>query len=171
MPKFKVGDKLIHPVYGLGTLVAIEKETDESTDTDYYVIELGPGEARLATPVDKAQELGLHRPIPKKDRDNLTKLFAGRPRRLDEDYRKRRSSLTDRLREGSYEEIGRVVRDLVWWQSKGKANAGDRRLLKRAKGLLAEELAASDGVTTDEASARIEAALERRISGSEDKGK
>jgi hypothetical protein len=39
-------------------------------------------------------------------------------------------------------------------------------LLKRSKELLAKELAASDGVTEEEALERIEEALERRLSGS-----
>ena len=39
-------------------------------------------------------------------------------------------------------------------------------MLQRAKGLLAKELAASDGVSEGEALDRIDAALERRLSAS-----
>ena len=39
-------------------------------------------------------------------------------------------------------------------------------MLQRAKSLLAKELAASDGVTEEEALVRIDAALERRMSTS-----
>jgi RNA polymerase-interacting CarD/CdnL/TRCF family regulator len=37
-------------------------------------------------------------------------------------------------------------------------------MLQRAKGLLAKELAASDGVSEEEALERIDSALERRLS-------
>jgi len=171
MARFKIGDKLIHPVYGVGTLVSIEKQGNDGMAKYYYVIELSHGEARLTTPVEKAEELGLRKPISKEHRETLWKLFAGRPRRLEDDYRKRRSSIVDRLREGSFEEIGGVVRDLVWWRSKRRANAGDRRLLKRAKELLAEELATCDGIELGQAMERIDTALERRLSGLEGQDK
>ena len=168
MAEFKIGDKLIHPVYGVGTLISIEERANDGTVTECYVIELARDKGRLTTPVDKAEELGLRRPISRGDRRELLKIFAGRPRRLAEDYRKRRGNIADRLREGNFVEIGWVVRDLAWRRSQGQANTGDRRLLSRAQDLLAEELAASDGVRVEEATERISSALERRFSASED---
>ena len=44
----------------------------------------------------------------------------------------------------------------------------DRRLLKRVKEVLAEELAASDGVAKDEAMKRIESVIERKVSAWEE---
>ena len=166
--EFKIGDKLMHPIYGVGTLVSIEKQGDDGQAMNYYVIELSHGKGRLATPVEKAEELGLRKPVSKEERRKLSKLFSGRPRKLDEDPRKRRKDIADRLREGNFVEIGWVVRDLAWRRSQGQANTGDRRLLSRAQDLLAEELAASDGVRVEEATERISSALERRFSASED---
>ena len=168
MMEFEIGDKLMHPTYGAGTIVSIEKQGQDGQTMDCYVIELERDRGRLATPVEKAEELGLRKPVSKDERRKLSKLFAGRPRRLDEDPRKRRQNISERLKEGNFAEIGWVVRDLVWRQTHGHANTGDRRLLARAKDLLAEELAASDGVKLEEAVERIESALERRFSTSED---
>ena len=165
MAEFKIGDRLIHPLYGAGTVVSIEKQGNDGMATDHYVIQLARAEGRLVTPVDKAEELGLRKPIAKGDRRKLSKLFAGRPRRLETNYQKRRANIADRLTAGSFAEIGWVVRDLAWRQKNGQATTGDRRLLKRAKDLLATELAASDGTQKDEAIARIESVLERRLSG------
>ncbi len=60
--------------------------------------------------------------------------------------------------------MGRVIRDLAWLDSRGGLNTNARRLLKRARMLLAEELAAAEGIEIDEAISRVEAALERRVS-------
>jgi CarD family transcriptional regulator len=169
MTEFKIGDRLLHPVYGAGTLVSIEKRQTDGTTGQYYVIELVHGKGRLLTPVEKSHELGLRKPVAKGDRRELSKVFSGRPRRLAEDYRKRRSVIDQRLREGSYVEVGRVVRDLTWVEKHGRATTGDRRLLQRAKELLAKELAASDRIAEEEAMERIEAALEGRLPGKEGK--
>lgn len=169
--EFKIGDRLVHPVYGVGTLVSIEKQGNDGMTMEYYVIELDRDKGRLATPVEKAEELGLRKPISKGDRRELSKVFAGRPRRLAEDPRKRRKDISDRLRDGSFVDIGRVVRDLAWLRGAKQANAGDRRLLTRAKDLLAEELAASDGIEVDEAMQRVESVLQRRFASLEEKVK
>ena len=168
MARFRTGDKVLHPLYGAGTVVAIEEERDNGTVRDYYVIELVRRTGRLMTPVDMAEQIGLRKPISKKDRARLLKILSGTPRTLSEDYPKRRKGIRKTLREGSFVEIGQVVRDLAWRQSEGDATMGDRRLLKRAKEVLAEELAASDGVAKDEAMERIESVIERKVSGWEE---
>lgn len=170
MTEFKVGDKVLHPVYGSGILTSIEERTDDGKTGEYYVIELAQGKGRLVTPVQKAEQLGLRKPVSKRNRSTLSRVFSGRPRKLPEDYRKRRGGINERLREGSFVDVGRVVRDLAWVERRGQATTGDRRLLQRAKGLLAEELAASDDIEEEEAMERIEAALERRMPPQEESG-
>jgi CarD family transcriptional regulator len=164
MGKLRIGDTVVHPLYGAGTLVSVQEERDEGVDTDYYVIELDRAKARLLTPVDKAEEVGLRKPISKKQRAKLLKGLGGTPRRLPREYPQRRKKITNAFTEGSFVGIGRVVRDLAWRASEGQASVGDRRLLRRAKDLLAVELAASDRLEEEEAMERIEAVLEQRVS-------
>lgn len=170
MEELEIGDTVLHPIYGAGELVCIEQHGRDGENADYYVIELVEGKGRLLTPVDKAEDLGLRKPVTKSERRTLSKVFSGAPRRLSEDYRKRRVVIDQRLRDGSFTEVGRVVRDLAWVENQGAATTGDRRLLKRAKELLAKELAASDGISEEEALATIEAALEERMSGAPSEG-
>ncbi len=164
MAKFKVGERLIHPVYGAGTVVAYEKREEEGDTREYYVIELETPNGRLLTPVEQAGQLGLRKLVEKGARPPLWKVFAGRPRKLSPDYGERQADIAKRLRRGSFTEVGRVIRDLAWLDSRGRLNMNDRRLFKRAKGLLAEELAAAEGIEIDEATSRVGSALERRVS-------
>jgi len=164
MAKFGVGERLMHPVHGAGTVVAYEKLEEEGHTKEYYVIELDTPNGRLLTPVEQADQLGLRKVMEKRDLPPLGKVLAGRPRKLSLDYRKRQADIAKRLRRGSYAEVGRVIRDLAWLDSRGGLNMNDRRLLKRAKAVLAEELAAVEGIEIDEAISRVESALERRVS-------
>ena len=164
MAKFRVGERLIHPVHGAGTVVAYEKLEEEVHTKEYYVIELDTPNGRLLTPVEQADRLGLRKVVEKRDRPPLWKVLAGHPRKLSPDYRKRQADIAKRLRRGSFTEVGRVIRDLAWLDSRGGLNMNDRRLLKRAKAVLAEELAAVEGMEIDEALSRVESALEGRVS-------
>jgi CarD family transcriptional regulator len=164
MGKLRIGDTVVHPLYGVGTLVSVQEEGEKGMDTDYYVIELKRAKARLLTPVNKAEDVGLRKPISKKQRAKLLRVLGGTPRRLPGEYPQRRKKITNASTEGSFVDIGRVVRDLAWRASEGEASVGDRRLLRRAKDLLAVELAASDGIEEEEAMEGIEAVLEQRVS-------
>jgi CarD family transcriptional regulator len=164
MTEFRIGDKLFHPVHGVGTLVDLEKETKNGEVTDYLVISLTESNGILMTPVERAEEIGMRKVVKKRNRPALWKLFAGRPRKLPKNYRRRSAQIGERLVEGGFKEIGRLIRDLAWREVRSGLNSYDRRIFKRAKGLLAQELAVSERIETDEAMERIESALERRLS-------
>jgi CarD family transcriptional regulator len=164
MGEFKIGDKLTHLLHAVGTLVSIKRQRKNDAVTDRCVMEWGPNQARRKTSVDKGKDLGLRNPISEKDRGELVRIFAERPRRLAQDYQKRRSDIVDTLREGNLVEIGRVVRDLAWRKERGKADVWDRLLLERAKALLAEQLAVCERIEVHQAMERIKSMLERRVS-------
>lgn len=163
MIKFHVGDRLLHPRYGPGTLVSVEELSDNGEVEEYYVIQLTRRKGRLLTPVEKAESVGLHKPGSKEDVRKLWKVLARQPKEMSSDYRKRRREARRTFREGSLIDVGRVVRDLAWRKSEGVATMGDRRLLKRAKNLLAEELAALDSMDKNEATERVESVLEEQL--------
>jgi len=37
--KLRIGDTVVHPPYGVGTLVSVQEEGDKGVDRDYCVIE------------------------------------------------------------------------------------------------------------------------------------
>lgn len=159
MTRFDVGDRLLPPRYGPGTLVSIEELPDNGEVREYYVIQLTRREGRLLTPVEKADNVGLHRPRSKEDRREVWNVLAKAPREMPSDYRKRLREARTIFKEGSLIDMGGLVRDLAWRKREGEASMGDRRLLKRAKDLLAEELAASDAMDKSEATERVESVL------------
>ena len=160
---FEVGDRVLHPRYGPGTLTSVKKMKDDGEVKQYYVIQLTRRKGRLLTPVEKADKVGLHSPRSREDRDDLWEVIAREPKEMPSDFRKRRKEIRTTFRSGSLTDMGRVVRDLAWRQAEGEATTGDRRLLKRAKDLVAEELAAMGTMKKSEAEERVEEVLETRF--------
>ena len=60
---FEVGDNVVHPVYGAGTITRIEKRLEGGRDVAYYVIPTEPGTTNLLVPADSARDLGLREVI------------------------------------------------------------------------------------------------------------
>lgn len=171
MRGFKIGDKLFHPVYGTGTLVDLKKDTGSEDGAEYLVISLTAHDGRFMIPLDRVDESGVRKVIQERNRPSLGRLFGGRPRQLSDNHLKRRQEIEKRLTEARFKDIGHLIRDLASRQATSGLNAYERRVLKRAKGLLAQEFAASEDIDTDTAMEQIDAALERRLSRSQEQGK
>ena len=60
---FNIGDKVIHPAYGAGSIVDIAEKQIGDEQRTYYVIELLMQTGTLMVPVTRANDFGLRSPI------------------------------------------------------------------------------------------------------------
>ena len=56
---FKVGDKIVYPMHGAGTIEAIEQKEMLGDEKDYYIIRMPIGGMKLMVPTDKAENIGI----------------------------------------------------------------------------------------------------------------
>ena len=62
---FKVGDKIVYPMHGAGTIDSIEEKEILGEKQQYYVINM-PGEVKIMVPTAKAQSMGVRSVVDKK---------------------------------------------------------------------------------------------------------
>ena len=55
---FNVGDKIVYPMHGAGTIDAIENKNILGEEQSYYVIKM-PGEVKVMVPTEKAEQIGV----------------------------------------------------------------------------------------------------------------
>ena len=55
---FNVGDKIVYPMHGAGTIDAIEQKDILGEKQDYYIIKM-PGEVKVMVPIAKASDVGV----------------------------------------------------------------------------------------------------------------
>ena len=58
---FNVGDKIVYPMHGAGTIDAIEEKDILGEKQAYYIIKM-PGEVKVMVPTAKAEEIGKNNP-------------------------------------------------------------------------------------------------------------
>ena len=68
---FNVGDKIVYPMHGAGTIHAIEKKSILNEEQDYYIISM-PGEVKVMVPTQKAEEIGVRNIIDNALHVNIT---------------------------------------------------------------------------------------------------
>jgi CarD family transcriptional regulator len=155
---FNVGDKVIHPAYGAGTILDIEEKRINEQQCIYYIIDLLTQAGTLMVPVSRAGELGLRSPVEKPD-DVLT-VLTSEPELLSNDHRERQESISIDIRSGDVLRITEAVRNLAYRDREDRLTEADLKLYRQAQDLLAGELALSQNVDMETARDQVTSVLE-----------
>ena len=155
--EYRVGDNVVHPIHGVGRIAAIGKKRLTGEERTYY--EVVTPKTTLWVPIDSSQAVGLRRLTPKLDLPSYRRVLKSRPLVLDDDRTKRRTELTERMKDSSFQALCEIVRDLTASGRRKPLGTADATLLKRAHDHLSEEWASADGITIAAASEEIDALI------------
>ncbi len=115
--QFNVGDVVVHPVYGLGHITAIEEKQFSGIKAALYY-QIAFPRSTIWVPTKAQAAIGLRRVTAKKDLAAYRDIIKSRPVLLNDDISRQQIELTSRLQEGSFQTMCEVVRDLTaqGWQ-------------------------------------------------------
>jgi CarD family transcriptional regulator len=94
MVGFKVGQKVVYPNHGIGTIEQIEQKQIGATLLPFYTLRLAANNSLVLVPVSNASEVGLRSPISSGECDMLLKALA-------DDFSTPANDWTDRFKEFS----------------------------------------------------------------------
>jgi RNA polymerase-interacting CarD/CdnL/TRCF family regulator len=155
----KIGDRVVHPQYGVGHVVKLEeREFEPGVTRQYYEISI-PG-STLWVPLDQPT-FGLRKLTVRSEIDHCRQILSSRPLHLTEDARLRQSELSARLKEGTIVAHCEVVRDLSAYGAHKPISGTIAAFLRVAQDVLCQEWAMVEGITVGEASAEISLLLEK----------
>ncbi|MGH2593256.1 MAG: CarD family transcriptional regulator [Anaerolineae bacterium] len=156
--EFKAGDRVVHPAHGVGDIVRLEeRRLAEDEARLYYVIVAD--KSTVWVPVDTHRTAGLRQLTPKRDLGRYRGLLKSDPVSLQKDHNKRRLEIADRLKQGSFQAMCEVVRDLTAHGRRKPLNDADMALLQKIRIDLCREWAAADGISIEEAIKEVESLL------------
>jgi RNA polymerase-interacting CarD/CdnL/TRCF family regulator len=155
----KIGDRVVHPQYGVGHVVKLEeREFEPGVMRRYYEISI-PG-STLWVPLDQPT-FGLRKLTVRSEIDRCRQILAARPLPLAEDARLRQSELSARLKAGTIVAHCEVVRDLSAYGAHKPISGTIAAFLRVAQDVLCQEWAMVEGITIAEASVEISLLLEK----------
>ena len=73
---FKVGQKVVYPNHGIGTIEQIEQKQIGATSLPFYTLRLAANNSLVLVPVSNATEVGLRSPISSGECEMLFKVLA-----------------------------------------------------------------------------------------------
>lgn len=158
---FKVGDKVVYPMHGAGTIEAIEEREMLGNSEDYYIIKMPLGEMKLMVPTEKADNVGI-REI--SNRDISDKVFAvlekpKDPYVHDANWSKRYNTNVDRIKTGNILDVAEVVRELSHRHMERGLSIGEKKMLNTAKEILLSEMVLSQNLSQENIDQKIEDAI------------
>jgi CarD family transcriptional regulator len=156
--QFKVGDYVVHPAYGVGHIIKIEeKQFSEKGTRLYYKVTLP--KRTIWIPVEAQGALGFRLVTAKTDLDQYRALLKSRPVPLNKNHHRRHLELVSRLKQGSFQVVCEVVRDLTAWGWRKPLGPTDTATLQKTRESLYQEWATAAGVSIAEAIKEVESLL------------
>lgn len=158
---FAVGSKVVHPCYGAGTVVHVQKKSIGDNARRYYVIEAVCKSMQVMVPVNRATDLGLREVGRQQQLMAVLQSCAVPPEddEIESDLRARQAAMRDQLKSGSFGSVADVVRKLFFLSEKRPLGTVDRQLFDRGKDLLASELALATDCDLEDAMQLVEEVL------------
>ncbi len=109
---FKIGDKVVYPMHGVGAIDAIEKKVVLGKKYEFYIIKIVNSGMRVMIPVDNAEKIGLRSVISKREITKVMNLLKKTGIETEDDWKLRYQNNIDKVKSGSIYEVAEVARDL-----------------------------------------------------------
>jgi RNA polymerase-interacting CarD/CdnL/TRCF family regulator len=158
MPRFKIGDQVIHAAYGLGRIVNMQTKQLFAGEAQLYY-EVVTAKNTVWVPVDSATATTLRPITGKADLAHFSQVLRAKPMPMSEDRRQRQISLNERLKPGSFGVMCEVVRDLTALSWRKPLRDADAELLRRVHDTLSQEWAVAADLSPYAADQQIDALI------------
>ena len=157
--QFQIGDSVVHPVHGVGTIKSFSKRLilGEIAHEYYQVI---TDKSIVWVPTNDQGFTILRKVAPKASLNECRGVLRHRPVPLDRDRKIREVELTNLLKDKLLPALCETVRDLRAHSRQTSLGIIESTLLKKTFKALCDEWAASEGVTAAIALNEIESLLE-----------
>ena len=114
MVGFKVGQKVVYPNHGIGTIEQIEQKQIGATQLPFYTLRLAANNSLVLVPVSNAAEVGLRSPISSGQCDMLFKALADDFSSPANDWKDRFKEFSEKMRTGDIFEVADVLKHLTY---------------------------------------------------------
>ena len=160
---FDVGDKVVYPHHGAGTVLAKEVHEIRGERREYLTIEILQPPMTVMVPVDNAETAGLRPVINERAVNEVLSVLVADGSEMPAQWNQRFKRNQEKLRSGDILELAEVVRNLERRQQDARLSPGEMQMLERARRVLVSELMYARHVDEEAASQLIDDALTGKL--------
>jgi len=144
---FQVGEKVVYPNHGVGTIENISSRSFGSQEERFYLLRLHPNSMTVMVPFSHVGDVGLRKVTKCSEITRvLTYLANGRPT-CAHDWKDRFKENSERMKSGSLLEIAEVFKALTMIQMSKPLSFREKKMLERARSMIILETSVAKSVS------------------------
>ena len=163
---YKIGDKVVYPHHGAGTVVKREKREVLGEKREYLTIKILHNDMTVNVPSENAEKVGLRKVIGEDMVKVVVKALTGGGTQMPKNWNRRFKHNRDKMKTGDILELAEVVRNLSLRDSEKGLSTGEKQMFVKAKKILASELMYAKDMDEEEAAEWLDGVLVGSENGS-----
>jgi CarD family transcriptional regulator, regulator of rRNA transcription len=156
---YKVGDKVVYPHHGAGTVVKREKREILGEKREYLTIKILHNDMTVNVPAENAERVGLRKVIDEEAVKKVVKYLTSGGTEMPKNWNRRFKHNRDKMKTGDIYELAEVVRNLALRDGEKGLSTGEKQMYVKAKKILASELMYAKNMSEEEALEWLEETL------------
>jgi CarD family transcriptional regulator, regulator of rRNA transcription len=156
---YKVGDKVVYPHHGAGTVVKKERREVLGEKREYLTIKILHNDMTVNVPSENADAVGLRKVIGEDMVKVVVKALTGGGTQMPKNWNRRFKHNRDKMKTGDILELAEVVRNLSLRDSEKGLSTGEKQMFVKAKKILASELMYAKDMDEEEAAEWLDGVL------------
>jgi CarD family transcriptional regulator len=156
---YKVGDKIVYPMHGVGNIDAIERKQVLNKRDEFYIITIVNSGMKVMIPVKNADSIGIRSIIQKKEISKVITVLKKTNQITEEDWKLRYQNNIDKIKSGSILKVAEVLRDLYQRGKEKDLSIMERKLYENAYQFVIYEIAFAKNVDVEESGNLVSDAL------------
>jgi len=149
---FELGEQVIYPQFGLGTIAEVTQKQVNGTKHSFYRLEFPVKQMEILVPVKRARENGLRKVMTQKEVKDLINCIrtAGEIPKPQQWHRWRKQTLAQ-LKTGDPQEIAKIYCYLRSLENKKGLSYTERKILVQVEAMLISEIAVARKIPEEKA--------------------
>ena len=161
---FKVGDKIVYPMHGAGTIESIEEKEVLGETQKYYVMKMPVGDIKVMIPTKNAEMIGVRDVIGNDTAKGVLDVLSKNTTIATSNWNKRYRDNMEKMKSGDIYEVAEVVRSLTFKQKEKGLATGEKKMLSNARQILVSELVLAEATDKDNVEKMINDKIEESFS-------
>ncbi len=158
---FKVGEKVVYPHHGAGTVVTKEMRTILGQKREYLTIRILHNNMTVQVPSENAERVGLRPVIEGAKIDTVIIALTAGKTEMPKNWNRRFKHNRDKMKTGDILELAEVVQNLSLRDFEKGLSTGEKQMFVKAKKILSSELMYALDLEEEAAAAWLENVLAR----------
>ena len=156
---FCIGERIVHPMHGAGTIDSIVEEKISGSLVQFYVFKMPVSGLVLKIPTANCEAIGIRMVSKVEEIEQVIAQIPSLPVDMTANWNHRYRENMERIKSGDLLEVAGVIRALMHRDSERGLSNGERKMLHTARQIFISEIVLAEDVVYAAAEERINALM------------